>query len=310
MKTMPDSRKIGIIGGDKRQLVTAACLSADFECAVWGFAAVYGTPDEKYLKNTVRCTDWESAVKCSDAVIMPLPVTRDTGSADVLTLNAPLAFRGEGSAVHLTDICRGLKRGCVILGGMIPASLKRFAAEHGIGAFDYYDSEKLQIKNAVPTAEGAIAACMRELAVTVAGMRAVVFGYGRVGRTLAQKLRALGADVFAVARSEKDLAWAACDGCIPIPLAEYRELPIRCDAIFNTVPHCILDHGVLTRLPRETVVFELSTGNAGTDMKAAEELGIPVISLPSLPGKAAPVTAGEIICDVIRDALRTQLERR
>jgi len=149
VKAMPDSRKIGIIGGDKRQLVTAACLSADFECAVWGFAAVYGTPDEKYLKNTVRCTDWESAVKCSDAVIMPLPVTRDTGSADVLTLNAPLAFRGEGSAVHLTDICRGLKRGCVILGGMIPASLKRFAAEHGIGAFDYYDSEKLQIKNAV-----------------------------------------------------------------------------------------------------------------------------------------------------------------
>ena len=52
---MPQMRKIGIIGGDKRQLVTAECLSADFECAVWGFSSVYGTPDEKYLRNTVRC---------------------------------------------------------------------------------------------------------------------------------------------------------------------------------------------------------------------------------------------------------------
>lgn len=304
---MPDNRKIGLIGGDKRQLVTAECLSADFECAIWGFAAVYGTPDEKYLKNTVRCTDWESAVKCSDALVLPLPVTRDTGSADTLTLNAPLAYPGESGEVHLTDVCDKLHRGSFLLGGMIPASLKRYAAEHGIEVCDYYDSEELQIKNSVPTAEGAIAACIEALPVTVAGMRAAVFGYGRVGRTLAQRLHALGADVFAVARSERDLAWAKCDGCLPIPLDEYKSLPVRCDAVFNSIPTRVLDRGLLAMLPKETVIFELSSASAGTDTEAAKELGIRVLSLPSLPGKTSPVTAGEIICNVIRDELKRHL---
>ena len=307
---MPDSRKIGIIGGDRRQLVTASCLSADFECAVWGFDEIYGSPDEKYLRNAVRCADWESAVKCSDAAVLPLPVTRDSGSADMLTLNAPLARMNDGKAVYLTDLCRALPRGAFILGGMIPSPLKRYAAEHGLVLYDYYDSEQLQIKNAVPTAEGAVAACMNELPITVAGMRAAVFGYGRVGRTLAHRLTALGADVFAVARSAKDLAWAECDGCIPIPLGEFRELPVFCDAVFNTIPQLVFEPALLSKLPKETVIFELSSGNAGVDLQAASSLGIKVISLPSLPGKTAPVTAGEIICDVIRSALADREERR
>ena len=307
---MSESRKIGIIGGDKRQLVTASCLCADFECAIWGFAAVYGTPDEKYLRNTVRCTDWESAVKCSDALVLPLPVTRDSGSADLLTLNAPLAYPGEGSVVHLTDVCDALPRGAFLLGGMIPPSLKRYAAERGLGVFDYYDSEELQIKNAVPTAEGAIAACMDTLPITIDGMRAAVFGYGRVGRTLAQKLLSLGSEVFAVARSARDLAWAGCDGCIPMPLQEYKELPVRCDAVFNTVPQRVFDSHLLSMLPKDSVIFELSTQNAGTDLTAAAEFGIKVVPLPSLPGKTAPVTAGEIICGVIRNALIENAEGR
>lgn len=303
---MPQMRKIGIIGGDKRQLVTAECLSADFECAVWGFSSVYGTADEKYLRNTVRCKDWESAVRCSEAIVLPLPITRDSGSADSLTLNVPL----ENKSVKLTEICASLSRGSFLLGGMIPPSIRRYAAEQGIEVCDYYDSEQLQIKNAVPTAEGAIAACMETLPVTVSGMRAAVFGYGRVGRTLAGKLMALGADVFAAARSQKDLAWAECDGCIPVPLAEYRNLPVRCDAVFNTVPQRIFDRELLSLMPKDTVIFELASRNAGVDMQAAEEMGIRVIPLPSLPGKTAPVTAGEIICGVIRDAMAEKFDQR
>lgn len=302
---MSEKRKIGLIGGDKRQLVTVDRLSADFECAIWGFSAAYGTPDENYLKNAVRCTDWESAVKCSDAVVLPLPVTQDTGSADTLTLYAPLSSSRKTERVLLTDVCERLHRGAFLLGGMIPSTIKRYATELGIRVFDYYDSEELQIRNAVPTAEGAIAACMEALPITIAGMRAAVLGYGRTGRTLAQRLRGLGAEVFAVARSPRDLAWAACDGCVSVPLEEYRRLPVRCDAVFNTIPHRVLDSTLLSRLPVETVIFELSTANAGTDVTTAAEHGIRVLSLPSLPGKTSPVTVGEILCSIIRDALES-----
>ncbi len=293
--------KIGILGGDRRQLVTAECLSNTYECAVWGFAGIYGGEDEHYLKNTVRCADPESAVKCSDAVILPLPV-----STDGIRLNCPLAVKsgiGEIPDVRLLEICGQMPHGSLLLGGMIPPVVRKYAAEHGVTALDYYDSEELQIKNSVPTAEGAVAACIGTLPFTIAGMRAAVFGYGRVGRTLAGRLRALGADVFAVARSRKDLSNAVCDGCVPVPLDEYRAFPLHCDAVFNTIPHRIFDGELLKRIPRGTVLFELATANAGVDTDAAAENGIRVIPLPSLPGKTAPRTAGEIICAVIRGLL-------
>ena len=293
--------KVGILGGDRRQLVTAECLANTYECAVWGFAAVYGGEDEHYLQNTVRCADPESAVKCSDAVVLPLPV-----STDGIRLNCPLAAKngsGETPDVRLLAVCEKMPHGSILLGGMIPPVVKKYAAEHGVTALDYYESEELQIKNSVPTAEGAVAACIGALPFTIAGMRAAVFGYGRVGRTLAGRLRVLGADVFAVARSRKDLSNAACDGCIPVPLDEYRSFPLHCDAVFNTIPHRIFDAELLKRIPRGTVLFELATANAGVDLAAAEENGIRVIPLPSLPGKTAPRTAGEIICSIVRGML-------
>jgi len=290
--------KIGILGGDKRQLVMVCGLSEEYECAVWGFDGIYGTPDEKYLADAVRCADWKSAVKGSAAVILPLPCTRD-GS----TLNMPLSESGE--KLTLTDIADGMNPGTLLTGGMLPPVFRRYAAERGVMAADYYDSEELQIRNAVPTAEGAIAACIAELPVTIAGMKAAVFGYGRVGRTLAQRLLALGAVVYAAARSPRDRAWAECDGCIPVVLDEYRKNPVPADALFNTVPHCILDRDVLSGISRDSVIFELASG--GTDMEAAAELGIRVVPLPSLPGKTSPVTAGGIILSAVRDIMKNGL---
>lgn len=298
---MSENIKVGILGGDRRQLVTAECLSASYECAVWGFAAVYGTDDEHYLRDTVRCADPDSAVKCSNAVILPLPVSRDG-----IRLSCPLAVRGDNAElpeVRLLGICEKMPHGSLLLGGLVPPLVKRFAAEHGVRVIDYYDSEELQIKNSVPTAEGAIAACISSLPFTVSGMRAAVFGYGRVGRTLATRLRALGADVFAVARSRRDLANAVCDGCVPVPLDEYRAFPLHGDVIFNTIPHRIFDAELLSRIPRGTVLFELASENIGVDEAAAAENGIRVIPLPSLPGKVAPQSAGETVCSVIRGIL-------
>ncbi len=303
---MAENIKIGILGGDRRQLVMAECLAENFECAVWGFDKIYGTDDEEYLKKTVRCADWESAVKCSDAVILPLPASTDGKS-----LNCPLTRDAETRApVPLTAVCEKMPIGSLLLGGMMPGIVKSYAAEHGVVSYDYYNSEELQIKNSVPTAEGAIAACIDHMPITVSGMRAVVTGYGRCGRTLATRLKLLGADVFVAARSVKDLSWARVDGCIPIPLEEYKEFPVHCDAVFNTVPYRIFDGELLSVMPRDTVIFELATGNTGVDMEAAEKLGVKVIPLPSLPGKTSPSSAGEIICSVVRDKLYSHFERR
>ena len=298
---MAEEIKAGLVGGDRRMLSTASCLSERYECAVWGFSEIYGGADEEYLKNSVKCVDWMSAVSESDVVVLPLPVSNDG-----VHLRTPLEKNRAEPAI--TEICGRMKRGSLLLGGMLPPFAVRFSEECGIECVDYYDCEEMQILNSVPTAEGAIKACMDELDITVSGMKAAVIGYGRVGRTLANKLKMLGADVFAVARSKKDLSWAKCDGCIPTPLSEYREVPLRCDAVFNTVPALVFDEELLNRLEKKTVLFELAAKNSGVDLKSAERVGIRTVCLPSLPGKVAPETAGEIICGVVGSIISEKLK--
>ena len=49
--------------------------------------------------------------------------------------------------------------------------------------------------------------------------------------------------------------------------------------------------------------WELSPALAGVDAEAAKARGIRVIQAPGLPGKAAPVTAGEIVAATVEELL-------
>ena len=271
------------------------------EFALWGagFTEADGPAGvSKEKGRTVRCKDAESAVREADAVILPLPVSRDG-----IRLNAP----GMGDdAPQVTELLGLMKPGAMVFGGRIPETACEVCRERGLLVTDYFEDEAFQIRNAVPTAEGAVAACIDALPVTVAGLSCTVLGYGRVGRTLARRLSALGAEVTAAARSPRDLAWAEADGCAPMSLADWRDNPPGHMAVFNTVPARILEADTLNKMKRGTVLFDLAPGTEGVRClrrEEAERAGIRVISLPSLPGKCAPETAGEIIGGAVLAAL-------
>lgn len=279
-----------------RQVRLASLLASEgYETAVWGFRGILEDESiREKLSPCVRCADWESAVCGSEAVILPLPV-----SADGIRLHCPLA--AVDYHIRLTEIIEKCIPGTYLLGGRIPPLTARIAEERGIRVCDYYESEVLQIKNAIPTAEGALAIAIKELPITVWKCRALITGYGRVARTLASKLRLLGAKVYVAARSKKDLALAEIDGCLPILLSEYCADPVETDIIFNTVPAMIFDGALQRKLKKETLIVELASGNSGVEMKSG--CGIQVISAQGLPGKTSPFTAGEIIFDAIKDFL-------
>ncbi len=282
MFKMKDFAKIGILGGDARMRYAADALAEAAECAVWGIGG-------EFAPSVVRTADWQSAVRGADAVVLPLPVTRDG-----VTLEAPDA----GETLPLEAVLDLMSAGSVLFGGKLPPLLADCARERGIRAVDYYEDEAFQIAGAVQTAEGAVAACVTGLPGTVSGMDCTVVGYGRLGRTLANRLRALGARVTAAARSPRDRAWAEADGCRAPSLADWTADPGKADAVFSTVPVTVLDAGALGRLPPSAVLFELA---AGIDRAAAERLGLRVIPLPGLPGKVAPKSAGEeIAASVVR----------
>ena len=153
--------------------------------------------------------------------------------------------------------------------------------------------------NAVPTAEGAMLEAIQASDLTLAWEKNLVLGYGRVGRVLALRLRALGADVMVVARSARDLASARADGMIAASLDNLAEEVEDASFVFNSIPALVMPKGVLARTRGDAVVIDLASSPGGVDFEAAERMGIWANLCPALPGRVAPRTAGRILAAVL-----------
>jgi dipicolinate synthase subunit A len=288
---MSDKTAVAIIGGDARQAEMAEMFRKDgFDVRTFGL--------EKYTgkAHLTRATSILDAVRGTDCVILPLPIN----SGD--KLNAPLADR----EIDFQEIFQLLEKQCVV-GGRIPDEVEQKAMEYGVNLFDYYTREELIVANAIPTAEGAIAAAMRELDVTIHGISCLVLGFGRVGKILAKDLSGLGAHVTVAARKHSDIAWIGAYGHQAIRLRELPEKAGGYDLIYNTAPSLVLDRGILEKVKKDCLVIDLASKPGGVDFNAAGELGVKTLWLLSLPGKVAPVTSGLIVKNTVQNLL---LERR
>ena len=120
--------------------------------------------------------------------------------------------------------------------------------------------------NTVPTAEGAIQLAMENMPITIHACRALVIGYGRVGRLLADRLRGLGAFVSVAARRYEQLAWAEADGCTVQRLGDMGGWLCGYDLIVNTVPARVLTEELLSDLKASCLVIDVASKPGGADV--------------------------------------------
>lgn len=102
-----------------------------------------------------------------------------------------------------------------------------------------------------------------------------------------------------------DLATATVNGLSPVRFGSdvFRRTAKEADVIFNTVPAKIIDKTLLDELEHCRLVVDLASGKGGVDFTAASARGIKAVHALSLPGKVAPFTAGQIICDCVLELL-------
>jgi dipicolinate synthase subunit A len=312
-KNINNSIKIGVIGGDLRQLAVAGGLAdMGIETAVYGFEKYgdkgYYTTDDNvpsnqslsYMSdNITKCVTADNAINSSAAVILPMPY-----SIDGVRLNAP--FSAED--INIGDIFGRFKPNQYIFGGRVDDTARELARLNNIKLFDYYEKEELSIKNAIPTAEGALAIAIQETQVTIHDSDILILGFGRVGRALAELLRSVGARVTVAARKSEDFAWMKVYGYKQANINELEKVvkSKKYTIIFNTVPNIIITKQILKKLQADTLIIDLASKPGGVDMKAAKELKLHIIWALSLPGKIAPITAGEIIKDTVIGILRDE----
>lgn len=303
--TGPISFSAAVVGGDSRQVALAKYLSSH-GCRVTlvGLGNVGILPDGMSISPSLTRAVEQAGVT---RIILPLPTTRDGN-----TVWCPLDL---DHSLSLDEVAAVLSPHMRLYGGRLPAAFLATLRSRGLFATDYYEDETLQIQNAQITAEGAVMTAMELTDYTIHGARMAVVGYGRIGQLLARMLLALGADVTVFARRSDALAWAEADGCrtAPLPASESDVRPERTaslralcdgfDVIFNTVPARILGRDSWRIMTRKTLWVELASSPGGVDPEAArqasEQNGLRVVWAPSLPGRYAPVTAGEHIARLI-----------
>lgn len=277
---------ISILGGDLRQVYLARLLSEDgWKVITWGLekgGGDGGAPLDQALEG--------------DILLLPMPVCRNG------MLHLPLT----DTELEAERLWARLRYDQLLLGGMTGDLSRRLMADYGLTLLDYYDREETQVANAVPTAEGALQLAMESTDRTLHGSRCLIIGYGRIGRLLADRLLALGAEVTVSARKYGDLAWIEAWGCRGVQTGALTGQLDRFDLIFNTAPALILDGTRLRETREDCVIIDLASAPGGVDLEATKRLSRQAIPAPGLPGKVAPRTAAA----AIRDSVYHILEER
>lgn len=279
--------KLAFISGGKRMQYCADELEKyGAECALFGFDTIIAK------SRATRCTNLESCLGGSSAVILPTPLSRDG-----------MTVYGSSPAIRLCDLFACIPKEVPVFAGAVSEKARSIARSCDMEIFDYLDNEELTEKNALATAEGAIYLMMRNSDKTIRGSKCLISGYGRIGRYTAKLLVSLGADVCVTARRSISRTQAELEGCHTVTQDLLHKEINTYDFIINTVPAQIYTETELSKMSSEQVYIELASAPYGLDKRIAEKYNIEITDGSALPSRYCPETAGKFIAETLREEL-------
>lgn len=182
------------------------------------------------------------------------------------------------------------------------SALRERAEELGLRLLEYGRRPDFMAENGAVTAENALRTAM-EQGITLHGKRALVIGWGNIGKPLCMMLRGVGMAVTASARRTHHLSEITAMAFAPVhTLAMEAALPLQ-DVVFNTVPVLVLGEKQLALLPKHAVVIDLASAPGGVDLDAARVLSLRAMPALALPGKMTPQPAAEAILHAVYHAI-------
>ena len=214
----------------------------------------------------------------------------DTPAPDVTHLLLPVPsfeadrrIKGGGILEH---ILADLPENVTVIGGNLQhPSLAKYAT------IDLLQDPVYLAQNAAITADCAIRIAAANLPVTFSGTTALIIGWGRIGKCLANQLQAIGVKVTVAARKQADramlqaLGFGAADPTgLEGSLPSYR-------MIFNTAPELILSKTQLASCRSDCILIDLASKQGIESSKAIWARG--------LPGKDTPESSGKLIAETV-----------
>lgn len=281
--------RFAVVGGDRRSALLCTLLLQDGH-KVHSYALEQAPLPAEIPKDDCL----QACVYAADCVILPVPA--QTGGL----LNAPLS----SESLSMDALIGALWPGQLLCGGQLGDDGCRAAQREKLHVADVMRRPDFVAGNAALTAEGAISLLMAESERSIRDSRALVLGFGRIGKPLALSLAALGAQTAVAARSGADRALAAVLGLNALEYRQLEGLIGDFDFIVNTVPARILSEAALCCAAPEAVLLELASPPGGFDRRLAENIGLRTLHAPGLPGRYAPYSAALLIRAAVYGAIR------
>lgn len=287
-------QEVSIIGGDLRNVFLAEIISKQNKKVF-----LYGFDKEENIiqnNNIKKCESLEEAIKSCKIIISSIPFSKDKK-----IINMPYC-----SNEIMIDYFFEKIKNKTLIAGSINEELVKKAEKNCIKTVDLMKNEELVIYNTIATAEGAIQIAMEETRKTIYKSNILVLGFGRVGKTILERLNGFKANIYCEARKEEDIAWIKVYGYNPISLNDLNDNIEKFDIIINTIPKIIIQEEQLRLMKKDCLIIDLASKPGGIDFEKAQEIGIKTIHALGLPGKVAPYTSADFINKVIEKILKTK----
>ena len=190
------------------------------------------------------------------------------------------------SGGRLSDVLAKLPKSVTIISGNLPAE-----QVEGYRIMDLLQDSRYLAENAAITADCAVAIARQRMDIIWQGCPVLILGWGRIGKCLAQLLRAMGADVTVAARKESDIAILRGLGYGAEDIKKLHYGLMRYRVIYNTVPQPILTSAQTAHCRENCLLVELAS-SPGME-------GQNIVSALGLPGKYAPESSGKLIASSV-----------
>lgn len=229
----------------------------------------------------------------SKVIILPVPSTKDGEYI--------FSFEGEKSFT-ISNIISNLQNHHIIFGGCLTKEMIKECEKKGTRYYDFMSSKDVAWLNGIATAEGAIAKAVVHSEVNIHQSKVLVLGYGKCGKILAGKLKAMDAYVTIGAKA-RDMGEAVSFGHKAVDILDIKDIIADFEFIFNTIPAVILNKELLSSISPETTIIDIASSPGGLDYEFAKERNMNAHLYLGIPGKVSPKTSGRILGEEIQSVL-------
>lgn len=283
------SYKLAIFGGDARYIEVIHQLKTleNTELLLIGF------DDLEFNATNIKQIAYQTIQpETLDAVILPIQGIGDEGIVEAPFSNNNIQLT--------TNWFKKLRKKVPIITGVMNGFLKTLRDELDLSVYSLMSRDDIAIYNSIPTAEGAIFLAMENTNYTIHSAQITVLGFGRIGQTVADRFKKLGANVSICTDNEAEQARATTQSLSAFSLRDLSRIAAYTDILINTVPAQLINSDLINTLKTQTLIIDLASAPGGTDFNYAKERGIQAILAQRLPSIVAPKTSGVMLSNVMK----------